>query len=115
MAKPLNYTQKVEALIKGTDAKTIAESNQRQLTTGINVQLSVNEATKLDREEAVEAARQEVEASLLNDGELIVAGGREVVLDRYYKAKAKLEQAELDLANQAKTAEWLQEALELIK
>lgn len=115
MANKKSYTEKVEALIKGDAAKDIAVKNQKQLASAIKSQLAMKEATRMDKEDAIENAREEVEKTLLNNGKAITAKDREDILQKYYNAKHALERAEDELVNHDKEVDWLNEANELIK
>lgn len=106
------YTEKVEKLIKGDNAKDIALSNQKKLITAVKSQLALKEGLKLDKEEAVTDAQQEVERTLLAEGKPIGnASERDAILTAYFTAKYNLEKAKEALIAHERDTEWLKEAL----
>ena len=111
-----NYTKKVEALIKGDNAKATAEKNQKQLQTAIKAQLASKEGFRLDIEEEMNDAEQRVELVLLNGGVPITSKGeRDGVLQRYFEAKLELEKVTKKMETFNMEVQWLEEASDLIK
>ena len=112
----LSYEKRLAAVVNGKDAKTIASNNQKQLESAIESQISIKKGYRLDKELAVESAKESVENSLLYGGQSIAsASDREKVLTDYFNAKVQLEKAETDLKNHELEVQWLEEARELIK
>lgn len=115
MAKTLTYEQKVEALIKGDDAKAIATKNKAKLEMSIKTQLTLKEALKMDLEDTLQSAKQHAENVLLNKGQTIAnkAEGDEVVAV-FFKAKTAVDNAQEKLDHHNREVEFLKEALELL-
>ena len=106
------YTEKVEKLIKGDNAKDIALSNQKKLITAVKSQLALKEGLKLDKEEAITDAEEVVEKTLLAGGKPIGnASDRDSILQAYFTAKYNLEKAKEDLVAHERDTEWLRDAL----
>ena len=111
-----NYEERVEALIKGDNAKAIATKNKKQLTIALDTQIAIKAGFKLDKEEAVENARERVRNVMLNGGKAIsTKESRDAVLKEYFDAKLDLQKSENALEQHNLEVQWLEEGYELLK
>lgn len=116
MSKNQTYEQRVEALIKGDNAKEIAVKNKKQIETALKTQLAIKEGYRLDKEEAVATAQEKVQNVMLNGGKVITTKPeRDAVLTKYFQAKTELQEAEAALVQHELEVKWLEEADELLK
>lgn len=109
MAKEKNFVEKLIERLKGDDAQSVAEKLQKKGAAALKSQIAVKQAEILNKEEAVESAKEAALNALFNNNNPIQNN------DSYCEAilitDQKVEKAEQDLNNLKKDIEVLEAAL----
>lgn len=110
--KTPTYVERTEALIKGDNAKEIAGKNQKKLVAGIDSQIAQKAAARLELEQKLDDAKENLEKSLVKS--VLITNAPAVIQD-YLNAQIAVDEAEEALTNHDFTVELLVKGKELLK
>lgn len=110
MKKAESFIKQFVAFIKGDDAEVMAQKALRQAKSAITAHIAIGNNETLAKEDAVEAAKELLEAARVNHGNLITDRDKYVI--ELLLAKNAVIEAEEELAAHLEKLAFLNEELE---
>lgn len=109
MAKEKNFVEKLIERLKGDDAQSVATKIQKKGAAALKSQIAIKQAELLNKEEAVETAKENALNALFNNDKAIT--NNDDYCRRILETDLAVEQAEESLAELKKDIEVLEAAL----
>lgn len=106
-----SFVKQFLTLVEGDSAEALAQKVYRQVQAALNTQIAVMTGNLVEKEEALEDAKTNLENARLNYGKELRSSERTSYVNNLVNAKNKFEEAQEDLAAHKETLEFLKTEL----